>query len=92
MVLVEQFLSFALAHAERCYVMERSMLTMGGRPGYLDSKALSLQSRGRGASSNLRTIPCDSDRSGAGKPVRKRSSEGLIHERRGTDRQQYVLP
>ena len=39
-LLVEQFLSFALAHAERCYVMERGMFTMGGRPGELDQDAL----------------------------------------------------
>ena len=36
----EQFLSFALAHAERCYVMEREMFTMSGKPTDLDAEAL----------------------------------------------------
>ena len=39
-LLVEQFLSFALAHAEQCYVMERGMFTMGGKPGDLDPAQL----------------------------------------------------
>ncbi|RLT41392.1 MAG: hypothetical protein DWI58_08835 [Chloroflexi bacterium] len=39
-LLVEQFLSFALAHAEQCCVMERGMFTMGGKPGDLDPAQL----------------------------------------------------
>ena len=39
-LLVEQFLSFALAHAEQCYVMERGEFTMGGKPADLDQTQL----------------------------------------------------
>ncbi len=39
-LLVEQFLSFALAHAERCYVMERGEFTMAGPPADLDRAQL----------------------------------------------------
>ena len=39
-VLVEQFLDFALANADRCYVMERGAITLEGPPGHLDVERL----------------------------------------------------
>lgn len=39
-LLVEQFLNFALANADRCYVMERGSITLSGRPSDLDVERL----------------------------------------------------
>ncbi len=39
-LLVEQFLGFALANADHCYVMERGRVTLSGAPGELDEARL----------------------------------------------------
>ena len=39
-VLVEQFLDFAMANADRCYVMERGTITLEGAPRELDMQRL----------------------------------------------------
>lgn len=39
-VLVEQFLGFALANADHCYVLERGSVTIAGTPGDLDEGRL----------------------------------------------------
>lgn len=39
-VLVEQFLDFALANADRCYVLERGAITLSGTPATLDQAKL----------------------------------------------------
>lgn len=39
-LLVEQFLGFALANADQCYVLERGEVTLSGKPGELDEGRL----------------------------------------------------
>ena len=39
-LLVEQFLGFALANADQCYVLERGEVTLSGKPGNLDEGRL----------------------------------------------------
>lgn len=39
-LLVEQFLGFALANADQCYVLERGEVTLSGKPGELDETRL----------------------------------------------------
>src|SRR5258706_9516746 len=39
-LLVEQFLDFALANADHCYVMERGRVTLSGKPSELDARRL----------------------------------------------------
>ncbi|MGK2966317.1 MAG: urea ABC transporter ATP-binding subunit UrtE [Tepidiformaceae bacterium] len=39
-LLVEQFLGFALANADMCYVLERGSITLSGKPSELDAKRL----------------------------------------------------
>jgi urea transport system ATP-binding protein len=39
-LLVEQFLDFALANADHCYVLERGSVTISGRPADLDEARL----------------------------------------------------
>ncbi len=39
-LLVEQFLGFALANADQCYVLERGEVTLSGKPGDLDEDRL----------------------------------------------------
>ena len=39
-LLVEQFLGFALANADHCYILERGSITLSGKPGDLDATRL----------------------------------------------------
>ena len=39
-LLVEQFLGFALANADHCYILERGSITLSGKPGELDATRL----------------------------------------------------